>query len=101
MQPACSSTSTTDPRAAGSTRRSASVATSAPDSATAAAICSRLRKPPVPMIRREPNGRAAIVSGPSATLHRLHDLDALALAQLDAVPGAAGHHLAVHGHGDP
>src|SRR5215212_4311332 len=101
MQLARSSTSTTDPRAAGSTRRSASVASSAPDSSTAAAICSRLRKPPVPTMRREPKSRPAIVSGASATLHRLHDLDTLALAQLQPVPVAARDHLAVHGHREP
>src|SRR4051812_43298468 len=96
MQPADASTSTIEPRAAGSTRRSASVARSAPDARTASPITSRLRKPPVPMISLERNSRPAIVNGAgSATLHRLHDLDAGAVAQRHLVPRAARHHLAV------
>src|SRR3954463_11358076 len=100
MQPADSSTSTIEPRAPGSTRRSASVARSAPDARTASPITSRLRKPPVPMIRRELNSRPAMVKVSrvaSATLHRLHDLDALALAERHVVPAPPRHHLAVQG----
>src|SRR4051795_7422224 len=96
MQPADASTSTIEPRAAGSTRRSASVARSAPDARTASPITSRLRKPPVPMIRRERNSRPAIVNLPgSATLHRLHHLDALAFLERHIVPAPARHHLAI------
>ena len=68
------------PRADGSIRRIATVAISAPDSATARLSTSRLRKPPVPRIRRERSSRPAIVSG-SATLHRLQDLDLLAVGE--------------------
>src|SRR5215204_1385107 len=66
-RPACSSTSTIEPRALGSTRRIATVASSAPDSRAASAITCRLRKPPVPRIRRDSSGRPAI----SNTLTRL------------------------------
>src|SRR5215208_1889944 len=58
--PASSSTSTIEPRALGSTRRIATVANSAPDSRAASAISWRLRKPPVPRIRRDSSGRPAI-----------------------------------------
>src|SRR3954470_7135538 len=98
MQPADASTSTIEPRALGSTRRSASVARSAPDARTASPITSRLRKPPVPMISREPNSRPAIVNVPgtaSATLPRLYDLHPRAFLERHVVPSAARHHLAV------
>src|SRR4051812_15775836 len=94
VQPASFSTSTIEPRAAGSTRRSARVARSAPDARTASPITSRLRKPPVPMISRERKLRPAIVS-PSATLHRPDDLYALALVQRHLVPQLPRNHLAV------
>src|SRR3954454_9107489 len=94
MQPAVSSTSTIDPRAAGSTRRSASVARSAPETRTASPITSRLRKPPVPITSRERNSRPAMTS-PSATLHRLHHLDARAVGERYIVPSSARNHLAV------
>src|SRR4051794_26222448 len=97
MQPADSSTSTIDPRADGSTRRSASVARSAPDAHTAAPIASRLRKPPVPITSRERNSRPAMTK-PSAILHRLHDLDVRALRQRLVVPATARPHLAVERH---
>src|SRR3954452_6697063 len=97
-QPASLSTSTIEPRAAGSTRRSASVARSAPDARTASPITSRLRKPPVPMLRRERNVRPAILS-PSAPLHRPHHLDALPLVQRHLVPEPSRHDLAVEGDG--
>ena len=58
--PARSSISTSDPGAATSTRRSATVTISAPDAAIARSITSRLRKPPVPTIRRELQRRPAI-----------------------------------------
>src|SRR4051812_27966341 len=100
VQPASFSTSTIEPRALGSTRRSASVARSAPDARTASPITSRLRKPPVPMIRREENSRPAMVNvsrAPSATLHRLHDLYARAFAERHVVPVAPRDHLAIEG----
>src|SRR4051812_24445772 len=99
MQPAASSTSTIEPRALGSTRRSASVPRSAPDARTAAPMISRLRNPPVPMTSRDPNSRSAMTNL-SATLHRLHDLHASAVGQSALVPAPARHHLAVDGHGD-
>src|SRR4051812_33254089 len=96
MQPADASTSTIEPRALGSTRLRASVARSAPDARTASPITSRLWKPPVPMISRERNSRPAIERPlPSATLHRLHYLDALALLERHLVPAPARHDLAV------
>ena len=52
-QPAASSASRIEPGAEGSTRRIATVASSAPDARAAAVITSRLRKPPVPSTRRE------------------------------------------------
>src|SRR4051812_33608193 len=95
-QPASARTSTIEPRALGSTRLRASVARSAPDARTASPITSRLWKPPVPMIRRERNARPAIVRPlPSATLHRLYDLDAGPFLQRHLVPAPARHHLAV------
>src|SRR3954447_12026489 len=94
-QPASVRTSTIEPRALGSTRLSASVARSAPDARTASPITSRLRKPPVPMTRRDSNSRPAIVRPASATLHRLHDLDALALLERNLVPAPPRHHLAI------
>src|SRR3954469_16325555 len=97
MQPADSSTSTIEPRAPGSTRRSASVARSAPDARTASPITSRLRNPPVPITSREPNSRPP-TTNLSATLHRLHDLDASTIRQDHVVPASAGHDLAVERH---
>src|SRR4051812_28545639 len=99
-QPASESTSTIEPRALGSTRLRASVARSAPDARTASAITSRLWKPPVPMMRREPKSRPAMVKA-SATLHRLHDLDALAFLERHVVPAPARNHLAVERNGHP
>src|SRR5256885_9199042 len=96
MQPADSSTSTIEPRAPGSTRRSASVARSAPDARTASPITSRLRKPPVPITSREWNSRPAMTR-PSATLHRLDDLHTRAVGEGDLVPATARHHLTVQG----
>src|SRR4051795_3275871 len=98
MQPADASTSTIEPRAAGSTRRSASVARSAPDARTASPITSRLRKPPVPMISRERNSRPAMTK-PSATLHRPNDLDPRTVGERDFVPAPTRHALAIDGDG--
>src|SRR3954469_15804299 len=97
MQPADSRTSTIEPRADGSTRRSASVARSAPEARTASPITSRLRKPPVPITSRERNSRPAMTNG-SATLHRLHHLDAGAVGERKIVPASTRHHLAVERH---
>jgi hypothetical protein len=60
--PARSSSSTIDPGAPTSTRRSATVTISAPEASIARSITSRLRKPPVPMISRELQPRPAISS---------------------------------------
>src|SRR5438552_1262583 len=70
-----------------------------PSGITAAQPASSRRRP-VPRMRPEPTSRPAILRGPaSATLHRLEDLHALSLAQLELVPLAARDHLAVDRHG--
>ena len=85
--PASPSTSRIEPRALGSTRRIATVASSAPDSRAAAAIVSRLRKPPVPRISRERQRAAGDLERLGrAALHRVQHLDLLAVAQLACRP---------------
>ena len=68
--PAASSTSTIEPRASASMRRSATVTSSVPLASIAAAIASSERKPPVPSSSREPSSRPAIVSGSVCTRRR-------------------------------
>ena len=100
---------------AGSTRRSATVASSVPLASIASASASSARKPPVPRMqaRAEARGRRSSAARPgrlalggldgdrsSASLDRVEDLDALALAQLAALPLRPRHDLGVDGHGD-
>src|SRR5215210_1368866 len=73
-----------------STRRTATVTTSAPDASIAAIICSFDAYFPVPTIRRERNSRPPINSGESwtgrlivaisAPAHEMHDLEDVAVA---------------------
>ena len=58
-------TSSTEPVAAGSTRRMATVVSSVPDAASARSSTSRLGAPPVPMMSRELIGSPAITNGSS------------------------------------
>src|SRR4051795_1670439 len=102
--PAASSTSTSEPRAPGSMRRSATVTSSEPLASMAAASVSSERKPPVPSRSREVSSRPPMVKvspwtiATSAPLDRAQDLDPRALAQLARGPLAARHHLGVDGH---
>src|SRR5215472_13141007 len=102
LMPRSASTSSTEPRAAGSTRRIATVVSSVPEAASARPSTSRLGLPPVPMIRREPNFSPASDSGSSvsgsamsASLHRGEDLDLIAVREPDLRPGHAAHDVAV------
>src|SRR5262245_61781115 len=124
--PVRSSRSNSEPRAPGSTRRSATVVSSVPEATSASSSTSRLGAPPVPMIRRDPSFSPAMTSGSPAgrslkagspgsgagaergTVRRPprstplgdgQDLDLVAVDHVVAGPGAAGHHLAVDGHG--
>ena len=63
--PRAASTSSTDPEAAGSTRRIATVVSSVPDAASARSSTSRLGAPPVPMMSRELIASPAITNGSS------------------------------------
>ena len=63
--PAPASTSSTDPAAAGSTRRIATVVSSVPDATRARRSTSRLGAPPVPMISRDLKVRPASTNGSS------------------------------------
>src|SRR5437868_13882874 len=105
-----------EPRAAGSTRRSATVTSSEPLTAIASAIASSDWKPPVPSSRREPNALPAITSGSpagvpavgglvstvliSASLDRHDDLDLRAVGDDGVGPAPARDDLAVDGDGD-
>ncbi len=97
----------TEPGASGSTRRSATVTISVPDSRSALSRSLIDRNPPVPTISREPQlrppsskpVRARRSSG--ASLDRDHDLDAGAVVEGPRLELGAGHDLAVDGDGDP
>ena len=98
-QPADSSVSRIDPGAEGSTRRIATVASSAPDALAASAIAPRLRKPPVPSTRRERSSRPAIWNAlPSPPCTAWSTSSSCPSRSGVLVPPAARHHLAVHGH---
>src|SRR5689334_11577837 len=102
--PAASSTSMIDPRALGSSRRSATVHISVPDSRSASVSSSWLVKPPLPRISRERNSRPAMTSESpkkSASLNRHHDFDSGARIQHRARPGPSRHDRALDGHRDP
>src|SRR3954451_10942238 len=105
--PAASSTSTNEPRALGSMRRSAAVTSSPPLPWMAAASASSERKPPVPSSRREVSSRppmvkvsCSVTATASASLYRAQDLDPRAVAQLAPLPLAARYDLGVDRHGD-
>src|SRR5215211_99276 len=100
--------SSSDPGAATSIRRMATVVSSVPEASKAASITSRLGAPPVPMINREVNSLPAMINGSasamgstladariSTTLHRRHDLHLRSLCQFGVDVLTPGNHLAV------
>src|SRR6266545_623739 len=102
-KPTLASTSSTEPRASGLVRRSATVVISVPAATRARSSASRLEAPPVPITSREPNLWPAITSGSSTLLTSLggaEDLEPVALGERGRVPGRARHHRAVEGHRD-
>src|SRR5579862_404752 len=102
--PRALSRSRTDPVAAGSTRRIATVVSSVPEATSARSSTSRLGMPPVPMISREVNVSPARMNGSSIGLASLHggdDLDLIAIGQLRLGPGGPADDFAVDGRRDP
>src|SRR5688572_30446812 len=95
----------TEPSAAASTRRMATVKISAPAASSARSRSPSDRNPPLPTISREPHVRPPSSSPPlltwpavwSATLDRPHYLDRLALAQVRPLPLAARDDLTLDG----
>ena len=111
--PQSSITSTSEPRAPASMRRSATVTIAVPLTRIASASVSSRVKPPVPRISRDGSSRPAIVSAcaepvvalpfppiASASLHRGQRLDARAGRHGAGVPLGARDDLAVDRHGD-
>ena len=104
--PAASSTSTIEPRWAGSMRRSATVTSSEPDAASAADSASSERNPPVPSSSRERSVLPAMVrmsvsvAAISASLDRAQDLHPRPFMQLGVGPLPARDDLGVDGDGD-
>jgi hypothetical protein len=60
--------SSSDPGAATSMRRMATVVSSVPEASKAASITSRLGAPPVPMINREVNSLLAMINGSTSAM---------------------------------
>src|SRR4249920_107464 len=105
--------SSSDPGAATSMRRMATVVSSVPDASNAASMTSRLGAPPVPMINREPNSLPAMINRStslignepvarprSTTLHRRDNLHLRPFPELDDGVLAPWNHLTIHRDGN-